>query len=259
METYELAQPGANYPDQFAAAALPMSTAAEAMVPPPQPHYIFNPTGNGDSMFSAVTGHPISLPSQVMHSSLPLQQYHMQFVQHENMPFGAGLHGEGGDGGAFPHHMMPVLQGYSPMDGSLNGQGTVAIGATGMHPSRDDYCTQSSSLGWTHQPAAPVSDIQYRGNDPRLQYIAPAPSYIAFHNGQFQLIAPKTCINCLNQTTSIWRCDGDSNLLCNACGLYLKAHGEARPLSLEEKAKRRRGRDSGAKFELSDDGVWVSV
>jgi len=100
-----------------------------------QPQYIFNPSGTGDSMFSAVTGPPTSSsfsstfgqsghvePSQVMHSSLPLRQDNMQIPRHENMfTFGADSDGEDEDGGAFPDRTMPAPQEYSPMDdGSLD-------------------------------------------------------------------------------------------------------------------------------------------
>jgi len=39
-----------------------------------------------------------------------------------------------------------------------------------------------------------------------------------------------TCTNCLTISTPIWRRDQGGNLLCNACGLYLKTHKVQRPL-----------------------------
>jgi GATA-binding protein len=102
-----------------------------------QPQYIFNPSGTGDSMFSAVTGAPSSSsfsssafsqsghvePSQVMHNSLPLRQDSMQIPRHENMfTFGADSDGEDEDGGAFADRTMPAPQEYSSSveDGSLD-------------------------------------------------------------------------------------------------------------------------------------------
>lgn len=40
-----------------------------------------------------------------------------------------------------------------------------------------------------------------------------------------------TCTNCSTRTTPIWRRDQNGNLLCNACGLYLKSHKIQRPYS----------------------------
>lgn len=101
-----------------------------------QPQYIFNPSGTGDSMFSAVTNSTASAPfsapaygqpghvepSQVLHNNLPLRQDNMQIPRHENMfSFGADSDGEDEEGGAFPDRTMPAQSEYSPMDdGSLD-------------------------------------------------------------------------------------------------------------------------------------------
>ncbi|KAF2689082.1 hypothetical protein K458DRAFT_399911 [Lentithecium fluviatile CBS 122367] len=101
-----------------------------------QPQYIFNPSGTGDSMFSAVTNAPASSsfstsafgqsshvePSQVLHNNLPLRQDNMQLPRHENMfTFGADSDGEDEEGGAFADRTMPAPAEYSPMeDGSLD-------------------------------------------------------------------------------------------------------------------------------------------
>ncbi|KAJ7145566.1 hypothetical protein C8R44DRAFT_271 [Mycena epipterygia] len=44
--------------------------------------------------------------------------------------------------------------------------------------------------------------------------------------------AQRHCSNCHTTATSVWRRDHAYNTLCNACGLFLKAHGCARPVSL---------------------------
>jgi hypothetical protein len=39
------------------------------------------------------------------------------------------------------------------------------------------------------------------------------------------------CANCKTTSTPLWRKDRDTgDMLCNACGIYLKTHGRARPL-----------------------------
>ncbi|KAF2464891.1 uncharacterized protein BDR25DRAFT_93726 [Lindgomyces ingoldianus] len=103
-----------------------------------QPQYIFNPSGTGESMFSAVTNagvaQPFSAPSygpsghvdpsQVLHHSIPTgsRPDNMQVPRHDNMfSFGGDSDGEDDDGGAFPDRNIPSQTDYSPMDdGSLD-------------------------------------------------------------------------------------------------------------------------------------------
>ncbi|KAH7116810.1 hypothetical protein B0J11DRAFT_552776 [Dendryphion nanum] len=101
-----------------------------------QPQYIFNPSGTGDSMFSAVTNPATSTsystptsfgqtahvdPTQVLHNNLPFRSENMQMSRHENMfSFGGDSDAEDEDGGAFAERTMPQAE-YSPMDdGSLD-------------------------------------------------------------------------------------------------------------------------------------------
>lgn len=45
--------------------------------------------------------------------------------------------------------------------------------------------------------------------------------------------ASPICKNCKTQTTPLWRRDESGQVLCNACGLFLKLHGRPRPISLK--------------------------
>jgi GATA-binding protein len=175
-----------------------------------QPQYIFNPSGTGDSMFSAVTNASSSAPyaastfgqhvdpSHVLHNNLPMRADNMQIPRHENMfSFGGDSDAEDDEGGAFAERNMPSQSDYSPMDdGSLDFNAgfqwetnlsntfnpiparypagpprkTVTIGTTEMVPSPEHW-SPGSSLGRTHGSAASVSDIRNRGNDPRRQKI----------------------------------------------------------------------------------------
>ncbi|RIA92574.1 hypothetical protein C1645_764661 [Glomus cerebriforme] len=42
--------------------------------------------------------------------------------------------------------------------------------------------------------------------------------------------AKKVCVNCNINKSPAWRRDNHGKLLCNACGLYFKQHGNNRPV-----------------------------
>lgn len=50
------------------------------------------------------------------------------------------------------------------------------------------------------------------------------------------------CSNCGTNDTPLWRRCPKNTVLCNACGLYLKLHGENRPLSMNRGVIRKRQR-----------------
>lgn len=61
------------------------------------------------------------------------------------------------------------------------------------------------------------------------------------------------CSNCHTQSTPLWRRDTDSNLLCNACGLFKKLHnGRSRPVNLYIRKQSNAGTNSqyGYKFKI---------
>ena len=59
---------------------------------------------------------------------------------------------------------------------------------------------------------------------------------------------PTICQNCQTSTTPLWRRDESGQILCNACGLFLKLHGRPRPISLKTDIikSRNRARNSSA-------------
>ena len=54
------------------------------------------------------------------------------------------------------------------------------------------------------------------------------------------------CQNCQTSTTPLWRRDEQGSVLCNACGLFLKLHGRARPISLKTDVIKSRNRVKSA-------------
>ncbi|EIW76948.1 hypothetical protein CONPUDRAFT_110709 [Coniophora puteana RWD-64-598 SS2] len=50
------------------------------------------------------------------------------------------------------------------------------------------------------------------------------------------------CYNCHTTATPLWRKDDEGKTVCNACGLYFKLHGSARPISMKSDVIRKRSR-----------------
>lgn len=65
---------------------------------------------------------------------------------------------------------------------------------------------------------------------------------------------PTQCTNCRTKTTPLWRRNPEGELLCNACGLFLKLHGEVRPLKLKTNIIKKRNRSGSSKHST----VFVS-
>jgi hypothetical protein len=68
------------------------------------------------------------------------------------------------------------------------------------------------------------------------------------------------CINCSTTKTTLWRRTAEAQLICNACGCYLKLHGRHRPIKYKSDAIRTRSRRRNAtKKKLKPDKVVIDT
>lgn len=71
---------------------------------------------------------------------------------------------------------------------------------------------------------------------------SPAPTPNSDTGAAASSYSQPICQNCSTSTTPLWRRDENGQVLCNACGLFLKLHGRPRPISLKTDIIKSRNR-----------------
>ncbi|ANB14802.1 Gat1p [Sugiyamaella lignohabitans] len=116
-----------------------------------------------------------------------------------------------------------------------------------------DSPSPNTSSGVTSPVPATVKAVPVKApvqpNQPKLEQIsasAPATSVSDAAAAAADNRPPPECTNCHTRTTPLWRRNAEGQPLCNACGLFLKLHGEVRPLSLKTDFIKKRNRGPGS-------------
>ncbi|KAJ2871451.1 GATA type transcriptional activator of nitrogen-regulated proteins [Coemansia asiatica] len=76
---------------------------------------------------------------------------------------------------------------------------------------------------------------------------------------QISLGMTPRCSNCCAEQTPLWRRDHKDNIICNACGLYFKLHGKARPVSMKRAAVKRRNRTTAAHYRRQSSALSLAA
>ncbi|TFK18946.1 hypothetical protein FA15DRAFT_232742 [Coprinopsis marcescibilis] len=66
------------------------------------------------------------------------------------------------------------------------------------------------------------------------------------------------CYNCHTTATPLWRKDDEGKTVCNACGLYYKLHGSARPISMKSDVIRKRSRHDARRANSVEETLSTS-
>ncbi|KAJ2801768.1 GATA type transcriptional activator of nitrogen-regulated proteins [Coemansia furcata] len=105
------------------------------------------------------------------------------------------------------------------------------------------------------RPVAGAEEMDDVEQVPRPANCHPPQLNTEVHRGAKKRVTPKQqisqgltprCFNCSAEHTPLWRRDPQDNIICNACGLYYKLHGKARPVAMKRAAIRRRNRTTSS-------------
>jgi hypothetical protein len=108
----------------------------------------------------------------------------------------------------------------------------------------DSNSASGATGGWTNN--SPVTErTDHQNGDEEVHEPVRQLTDSPTSNGASHASAggnPPVCQNCGTSTTPLWRRNELGATLCNACGLFLKLHGRARPLNLKTDTIKSRNR-----------------
>ncbi|KAJ1720346.1 Sodium- and chloride-dependent GABA transporter 1, partial [Coemansia biformis] len=140
----------------------------------------------------------------------------------------------------------PIFAASAPHIMALGGQPITSMGDAGyslmpsherrvlrrhMHPASHPYLPRLSHVAQTDGPMRRNSAVMSSA----LTRPRPARSNTCIIPAINQDGSYKCCANCMTATTPSWRRHPETQeLLCNACGLYLRLHRKSRPITLDD-------------------------
>ncbi|KAF9529913.1 hypothetical protein CPB83DRAFT_875363 [Crepidotus variabilis] len=99
------------------------------------------------------------------------------------------------------------------------------------------------------QPTPRPETVDVVGRSRRLSFTQKGPVFTENQAARPSVAAQ--CYNCHTTATPLWRKDDEGKTVCNACGLYYKLHGSARPISMKSDVIRKRSRHDARRASQS--------
>lgn len=127
---------------------------------------------------------------------------------------------------------MPDSPATPDMTKTVSIQDTVSAPITGPESTSTTRSTTASPTQAEGTGSGASSNTSISSNS---KFTAPPP--------QNQNGSSPWCHNCQTSTTPLWRRNEYGQILCNACGLFLKLHGRPRPISLKTNVIKSRNRN----------------
>lgn len=90
------------------------------------------------------------------------------------------------------------------------------------------------------------------GKNPPVKEEVPKKRANMSKEGVVPISQDTTCSNCHTSKTPLWRRNPQGDPLCNACGLFLKLHGETRPLKFKSDVIKKRNRQNKPRKSAAD-------
>ncbi|KAJ2956849.1 hypothetical protein NQZ79_g7353 [Umbelopsis isabellina] len=119
-----------------------------------------------------------------------------------------------------------------PPPGTLHSKLLQSLNVVNQHPSHPSNVQQYSTN------SAPASMPNSPIGSPRIEHrvLGASPSWDTSAKSSVQ---KSICSNCGATSTPLWRRSANDELLCNACGLYLKLHNAPRPKTMKTSSVRK--------------------
>lgn len=179
----------------------------------------------------------IASPNNAGNSVFHLQQNHSEGSQPElSTPKSLAFHPINRP--SPPTKQQPPVQQHTPPPIKDNAQHKPSSSSSPSLSAVSVSTTTTPPLPTAKQRNLATSDLPSSGTSPS----STAVKKTAESSPHSPSLSP-WCQNCQTSTTPLWRRDEAGQILCNACGLFLKLHGRPRPISLKTDTIKSRNRN----------------
>ncbi|KAK9720632.1 hypothetical protein K7432_004008 [Basidiobolus ranarum] len=205
----------------------------------------------GNSTFSTPALSPISTPvNDPMSYYLYNNQWYEQNMnqQRNALPYNGGnaLNVNNMPTTSFPQSslssMVPMnQQGFNPMQSSAECSAPTPMNSS--NPYITNFGNSQMTSTTVTPPSSSYNGLQMASGSPNSDSYRSSTTPSATVSESEKVDGKVQCKNCNATSTPLWRRSANDELLCNACGLYLKLHNVARPKTMKPHIVRKDARN----------------